>query len=475
MLFCSQQFLLFFLAVFVVYWTTPWQRARVYLLLIASFIFYAAWNEWLAILIVFSTTIDYFIARGMDATLRPRIRRLLLTISILFNVGILCYFKYANFFLHSLEEALRGMGASSSFPVLSVLLPIGISFYTFEAISYAVDVYRRKIHAEKNLAHFMLFILFFPHLIAGPIVRGSDFLPQIRRKKRWNWVRMNVGLQFFFLGMFKKLAIADRIAMLTDPVFADPAAFQSGVLWITIAAYAVQVYCDFSGYSDMALGTAHLLGYRLAINFNMPFLAANIAEFWRRWHISLSSWLRDYVFFSLGGSRGSRWQTHRNLMIVMAIGGLWHGANWPFIGFGVLMGAWLCLHREFRELSVSQPRFDAMLQTPMGTVCRVMLTFLGFCLTLVVFRSPSLASATTMFECLFRSPNIGRAEPINLVSVAVLFGAVAFGHWLGTNGRWRKIFDAVPGTALGAALAAAMTLALILTPDSGKTFIYFQF
>jgi alginate O-acetyltransferase complex protein AlgI len=475
MLFCSQQFLLFFLVVFSLYWAAPWQRVRVYLLLIASFVFYATWNEWLAVIIVVSTTVDYLIARGMDASGRPGVRRLLVTTSIVFNLSILCYFKYANFFLRSLEEALRAGGAASSLPVLSVILPIGISFYTFEAISYAVDVYRRKIPAEKNLGHFMLFILFFPHLIAGPIVRGSDFLPQIRRKKRWNSVRMNVGLQLFLLGMVKKLAIADRMAPLTDPVFAEPGAFKWFVLWIAVFAYAVQIYCDFSGYTDMALGTAHLLGYRLAINFNMPYLAPNISEFWRRWHISLSSWLRDYLFLPLGGSRGSRWATCRNLLIVMTLGGLWHGANWPFMVWGAALGVWLCLHRVFREYADKRPWLCEPLRTPIGTSLRVALTFLGICTCWVVFRSTTLALAGQMLTGMFAFSTIGRIEPIKLLGIGCLAALVVIGHWLGSGGRWRRISSRLPATALGLAYGAAMTIALILAPYSGKVFIYFQF
>jgi alginate O-acetyltransferase complex protein AlgI len=474
MLFCSQQFLIFFLAVFALYWLTPWQQGRIYLLLVASFIFYATWNKWLAILIVASTTMDYLIARRLDASQRIPERKALLTLSIVFNLGVLCYFKYANFFLKSLEEALNAGGAQASFPLLSVILPIGISFYTFEAISYTVDVYRRKIAAERNLAHLMLFILFFPHLIAGPIVRGSDFLPQVRRKKRWNWQRMSIGVQLFLLGMIKKLAIADRMALVSDPVFAHPELFKSQVVWLAVFAYAVQIYCDFSGYSDMALGCAHLLGYRLAINFNMPYLATNIAEFWRRWHMSLSSWLRDYLFIPLGGSRGSRSRTCRNLLIVMTLGGLWHGASWNFVVWGLSLGVWLSLHRLFRGYAEARPGLNTALQTPAGTVLRTALTFIGVCCTWVLFRSPTLAHAGVMFHqmCI---PLHGLGTPMSQSSTLTMMALVILGHWLGHNNRWRRLFEATPAALLGVALAVGMSLALVLAPDSGKAFIYFQF
>src|ERR1043166_282 len=308
MLFCSQQFLIFFLVVFAVYWVIPWRQARVVLLLIASFYFYASWSAWLALVIAVSATMDYLVARGMDASSSRRVRLSLLVGSLVMNLGLLCYFKYANFFLASLQEALHRAGAEASFPVLSVILPIGISFYTFEAINYTVDVYRRHVRAERNLLHFMLFILFFPHLVAGPIVRARDFLPQIHRPKRWSWGRLHLGCQFFVMGLFKKLAIADQMAQYADPVFQNPSQYGSGAVWFATIAYALQIYGDFSGYSDMALGAAHMLGYKLARNFNMPYLAANVAEFWHRWHISLSTWLRDYLFIPLGGSRGGTWR-----------------------------------------------------------------------------------------------------------------------------------------------------------------------
>src|SRR5260370_10586449 len=220
-------------------------------------------------------------------------------------------------------------------PVVKVIVPIGISFYTFEAISYVVDVYRGRVRAERRLGHFLLFILFFPHLVAGPIVRGRDFLPQVNRPKRWTWTRADLGLRLILLAVVKKLAVADRLALYADPVFADPAAFSTLTLWLATIACAFQIYCDFSGYSDMALGLARLFGYRLVRNFDRPFLAPNLSEFWRRWHISLSSWLRDYVFIPLGGSRSGPWKASRHVLMGMALAGLWHGAGWNYVLVGV--------------------------------------------------------------------------------------------------------------------------------------------
>jgi alginate O-acetyltransferase complex protein AlgI len=466
--------LIFFTLVFIVYWAIPWRQPRVYLLLAASFYFYASWNHWLALIIGVSTTIDYFVARGIDAGDNPRRRKLLLSVTIVANLGLLCYFKYANFFLQSLEAAMRAAGSTTSLPLLKVILPIGISFYTFEAINYAVDVYRRHTRAERNLAHFMLFITFFPHLVAGPIVRARDFLPQIRRAKRWDWARMQLGTQLFLLGLFKKLAIADRMALFADPVFANPEQYRTSAAWLAVLAYALQIYCDFSGYTDMALGSAHLLGYKLARNFDMPYASANISEFWRRWHISLSSWLRDYLFIPLGGSRGADWRTNRNLLITMTLGGLWHGASWTFVVWGVLHGALLIAHRSFRQWCGSRQALAEMLSTLPGTAARIALTFTTVSLAWVFFRATTFAAAAAMFQRLFTAQQ-GMGPPLAKVSLIVLSLVVLTAHALALSGCWRKIAPRLPAPILGVSYATVLTLALLLAPDSGKAFIYFQF
>ena len=474
MLFCTKEYLGFFAAVFAVYWLLPWHRGRVWLLLGASFFFYACWNKWLACIVLGTTLGDYLLARGMDATDRPLLRRLLLLASLVMNLGLLVYFKYANFFLDSLRQGLQAAGVTASLPVLEVILPVGISFYTFEAINYTIDVYRRKMRAERDLGNFVLFILFFPHLVAGPIVRAKDFLPQIRRRKRWDWARVHLGAQFILMGLFKKMAVADQMAQFADPVFADPSGFRTSAVWMGVIAYAVQIYCDFSGYSDLALGSAHLLGYRLAQNFNMPYLSANVAEFWRRWHISLSSWLRDYLFIPLGGSRGGSWLTGRNLFLTMALGGLWHGASWTFVLWGCLHGGLLIAHRGFRSFCDARPALAAVLRTPPGTALRVALTFLVVAGGWVLFRSTTLAGAGAVFARLFRFAT-GNPTPLPGLSFWCLLAVLAVAHALAASGVWRSWSVRVPAPLLGGAYALALNAALLLAPDSGKTFIYFQF
>ncbi len=473
MLFCTLPFLGFFLVVFTLYWSLPWQRARVWLLLAASLTFYASWNQWLALVVLASSCADYLLARGLDATPSPRLRKLLLLTSIVANLGLLCYFKYANFFLRSLEDALHAAGLESSLPVLSVILPVGISFYTFEAISYMVDVYQGRLRAERNLGNFLLFILFFPHLVAGPIVRARDFLPQVRRVKRFRWPRAHLGARLFLLGLFKKLVLADRMALFVDPAFADPAAYSTATLWLATIAYTIQLFCDFSGYSDMALGVAHLLGYKLTLNFRLPYLAVNVSEFWRRWHISLSSWLRDYLFIPLGGSRGGNWLTCRNLLITMTLGGLWHGASWTFALWGVVQGLYLVIHRGFRAFCQRRIILPGLLATLPGKALCIGLTVLAWAVSLVLFRSPSLAVAGDVFRGLAGlGAGTGRLDGL-FVYLAVLL--MAAGHAGAALRLAEKPYQRLPAPLRGLGYAAVLLAVLLLTPVSTRFFIYFQF
>jgi alginate O-acetyltransferase complex protein AlgI len=472
MFFNSQAYLLFFAAVMAAYWATSAQRVRTLILLVASYFFYYFWSPQLALLVAGTTFADYLFARGIDRFQGGATRKFLLAASLSMNLGLLCYFKYANFFLDSLRQSLSAVGVTASIPYLEVVLPFGISFYTFEAISYTIDVYRRKIAAEKNLLHFMLFILFFPHLVAGPIVRARDFLPQIARRKRWSWLRAEKGVQLFLVGLLKKV-VADRMAIYSDPVFAHPEEYASGAVWLGVIAFSIRIYCDFSGYSDMALGSAHLLGFKLTQNFNLPYVSLNVSEFWRRWHISLSTWLRDYVFIPLGGSRGSGLLTSRNLMITMLLGGLWHGANWSYVVWGGLHGLFLVVHRVFRDWSESRPGWNGFLQSWLGTFYRRFLTLV--CVTFAwIFFQPSLAKAMTILERL-ATLETGKGAPIPSQSLWMLGLGFAAVH-LACGWDWlQRSLRQLPPPVVGVSYALLLSFTLLITPQGGAMFLYFTF
>jgi alginate O-acetyltransferase complex protein AlgI len=501
MLFFDPRFLAFFAVVFALYWSLPWARVRVWLLLIASFVFYASWDWRLALLICATTAADYVIALGLDSWTNERRRKWLLGGSLVMNLGLLGYFKYTNFFLQSLEQGLQASGMETSLPVLRIIIPVGISFYTFEAINYTTDVYRRRIRAERNFAHFMLFILFFPHLIAGPIVRARDFLPQIARPKRWDWARLALGVAYFIVGYLKKRAVADRMALYCDPVFQNPEQYHTSALWLATVAFALRIYCDFSGYTDMALGTAHMLGYKLAPNFNMPYMATSFSDFWKRWHISLSGWLRDYLFIPLGGSRAGEWKTCRNLLVTMTLGGLWHGVSWVFALWGLLHGTFLILNHALRSFCQSRPRLDALLRSSPGTGLRIGVTFLGVCIGWVLFYTASFEAETTTarvnkivagqiltekdhYNALSATgiilgkmfvPSEGRGMEMHNRGIWYSVVALVFCQVLLMRGFWKRLWLRGPESVVGFGLAAMLTLAMVLGPDGGKSFIYFQF
>lgn len=465
MLFVSQKFLGFFLASLVGYWAIPWHRGRMLWLLGASAVFYMSWNPWLISLILFSATVDFVGALALERQSRPAARRAILVSCITINLGLLVYFKYVNFFLDNLHALGNWLGVGGDRATLEILLPLGISFYTFETISYIVDVYRRKVRAERDPLNYALFILFFPHLIAGPIVRPGDFLPQTRRTKRWSWNRALLGSRLIALGIFKKAVIADHLASIVDPVFAAPTDFSSSACWLAAVAYACQIYGDFSGYSDMAIGLAHLFGFKLHANFDLPYLAASLAEFWHRWHISLSTWLRDYLYIPLGGSRGGAWATSRNLMITMLLGGFWHGASWTFVLWGAVHGGLLIVGRGLSGLTwLKVPRPVAMAAT-----------FASVAGCWVLFRAVSLADATAILHRMIWPVAGANLSPATVALGLSLIAAVAVEH--AVRGRRLSFISSarLPAPIIGFAFAAAVVAVFLLMPEDGKGFIYFQF
>ena len=467
MLFHSVKFLQLFAVTFTVYWLLRSQRARMVALLVASVYFYARWNPWLVFLVIGTALFDWWIAIRIDDSRDPRTRRALLVASLTVTLGLLAFWKYTNFAIATLWPALAALGVASPAPVFDIVLPLGISFYTFETVSYVVDVYRGRLRAERKLLDYALFLLFFPHLIAGPIVRPADFLPQLRVFQRWDWTKLELGARLFVLGFIKKAVIADQVALLVDPVYAAPGDYSTGALWAATIAYAIQIYCDFSGYSDMAIGCAHAFGLRLPQNFDLPYFSLNIAEFWRRWHISLSSWLRDYLYIPLGGNRGSSAATYRNLLVTMLLGGLWHGAAWTFVLWGAYHGALLALHR-----ALPWPRW---LDQPLFAPLRAGVTFVAVCLGWVLFRAHSLADAGTIYARLL-APAAGISlTPAVAGTFALLSGVVLVAHVVGRFTDVDALARRLPVPLAAAAFAAALIAAQLFMPDEGGAFIYFQF
>ena len=468
MLFHTAPFLWLLLGSFVGYWwVLRSQRARNLLLLTASVVFYVNWNAWL-VLLVFSTAIyDYHMARAIEDAPTERARRTRLIGAVAVPLGLLGYFKYTNFLVAQAWPLWRALGASGPSPVFNIVLPLGISFYTFETIAYVVEVYRRRMRAERRVVDYALFLLFFPHLIAGPIVRPNRFLPQVRRAQRLGWNRVELGARLFVFGMLKKAVVADQLALIVDPIFAAPGAYATRTIWAAVVCYAVQIYCDFSGYSDMAIGSAHLFGIRLPTNFRMPYFAPNPAEFWRRWHITLSTWLRDYLYIPLGGNRHGTLATYRNLLLTMLLGGLWHGAAWTFLVWGGYHGLLLCLHRAIP--------WPAWTGRPSAHPLRVTITFVLVCVGWVFFRAATLADAGTILTRML-VPTAGLAlTPLVSSLVALILGAVLAAHLVGTLANVPRLVQPLPALVVGTALACGFLLAGLLAPDTGGAFIYFEF
>jgi D-alanyl-lipoteichoic acid acyltransferase DltB (MBOAT superfamily) len=358
MLFNSGTFLQFFAAFLLLYYCVRNHlAARNVLIVLASYFFYGWWDYRFLALLLLSSLADFAVGLGLERLARPRARQALLTVSLVVNLGILGCFKYYDFFIASLMELLGQIGVQAQPPLLRVILPVGISFYTFQTMSYAIDVYRREIPATRNLVEFLAYVSFFPQLVAGPIERGKHLLPQFSQARRITRPMLEEGIWLCVWGMFKKVVLADNLAPLVEMVYDQP---RPGALMVVLAtlAFGGQIYCDFSGYSDIARGTARILGFEIMVNFNLPYVARNVREFWSRWHISLSTWLRDYLYIPLGGNRRGPLQTHRNLFLTMLLGGLWHGASWNFVAWGAWHGLGLAAHRFWsarRDVAPERP------------------------------------------------------------------------------------------------------------------------
>lgn len=339
MFFNSIDFAVFLPVVFVLYWFLLGRSIRLQnaLLLVASYYFYGCWDWRFLSLIVFSSFVDFFVGIGLGKSEDKSARKLLLLTSVVVNIGFLAFFKYCNFFIQSFNDTFAFFGQPLSDPfVLNIVLPVGISFYTFQTLSYSIDVYRRQIEPTKDIVSFFAFVSFFPQLVAGPIERAANLLPQFEKKRSFDFAIATDGMRQILWGLFKKIVIADNCAVYVNDIFANHHDLAGSTLWMGGIFFAFQIYCDFSGYSDIAIGTSRLFGFTLMRNFAFPYFSRDIAEFWRRWHISLSTWFRDYIYIPLGGSRGGTLMNVRNIGIIFVVSGFWHGANWTFVVWGAL-------------------------------------------------------------------------------------------------------------------------------------------
>lgn len=469
MIFTEFRFLLFFLVVAIIYWSLGNHRYRKIWLLVCSYLFYGAWDWRFLSLIVLSTVIDYGVGVMLSKPLPENQRKRWLRVSLCSNLGLLGFFKYFNFFAASSYAFFSAAGIPVNETTLNVVLPVGISFYTFQTMSYSIDVYRRDLDAVESPLDLAVYISFFPQLVAGPIVRAADFLPQLYQIRLFSQVNVRACLLLFLVGFFKKACVSDNLAPFIDAYFFAPELYTASSAWIAVTAYAVQIYCDFSGYTDMAIACAGLLGYEFCPNFNYPYFSPNLSSFWRNWHISLSTWLRDYLYIPLGGSRGTQLFTYRNLMITMVLGGLWHGAGWNFIIWGAMHGSALVAQRVLTPVS---QRLEAIL----GAGWRVLaplITFYFVCVTWIFFRASDFSLAVEIVRSFVLFDAAG-TQQLSYGLVYVLLG-LAFVHWLGYKKIFSNVWKRLSAPAFAAIFGLSIPVVLALMSTSYNAFIYFQF
>jgi alginate O-acetyltransferase complex protein AlgI len=476
-IFHSLDFVVFFLVTTLVYWLLP-RRGQNLLLVGASYFFYGYVHPWFVALLVLTTVTDFSVARAMEQ--QPARRRRWLAVSLMVNLGVLGFFKYFNFFIGNVHAASSAFGWTIPLPVLTVMLPVGISFYTFQSLSYTIDVYHGRLHARRDVVDFAAFVCCYPQLVAGPIERASHLLPQIERARVWSWPLARDAAFLIAWGFFKKLVIADNVGLIANKVFslADPG---FTVLWAGVFAFAIQIYADFSAYSDIARGVARWLGLELMVNFNHPYLATGPIDFWRRWHISLSTWFRDYVYIPLGGSRHGRVRTLVSLWITFLVSGLWHGASWNYVLWGAYHGTLVTVARLVTRGQRPAPRSDAWaVLEPLQVLGMFLLTCVGW----LIFRETDLQMlwrglTLSPWDTTLADRQVGGY--LFLLTLCYSFPIWIHGIWavyVAPTRRPTARNDAWGGwVTTGRALLAGLALAAILVLRSRQSldFIYFQF
>jgi alginate O-acetyltransferase complex protein AlgI len=477
MLFPTTDFAIFFMVVFVLNWLlAPFPTRWKLFIIVASYVFYAWWDPRFVILLAVSTLTT--IAGGILVHRAPSLRRRRgwLAATVVAELGLLGWFKYYGFLALNVDNALHRLGIHASAPLLAVTLPVGISFFTFMGLSYVIDIFRQKLEPYPPI-DVAVFVCFFPHLVAGPIVRGSELLPQIRRSQRRNPRQIDFprAAYLIFAGLFKKVVISSYVSSaIVDPVFGNPGLHSAPEALVATWGYAVQIYCDFSGYTDIAIGCALLLGFRFPENFNAPYIARSLQDFWRRWHMTLSFWLRDYVYIPLGGSQGSDSAMYRNIMVTMLLGGLWHGAGWTFIAWGALHGIGQCTGHFRRKRRVAKG-LPALREGRLAVAWQRFATFQFVCLGWVFFRATSFPNAFAMLSRMVT----GWSQSSPLVTVPVLL-AIVFGIAVqyvprDLSYRVQDLFGRLGPILQGTTLAGALLVITTMGPPGVAPFIYFRF
>ena len=479
MLFNSPEFLLFLPIVFGLYWFVLQRnlRAQNMLLLVASYVFYGWWDWRFLGLIAFSTVVDFLVGLRIDEADEKRTKKAWLWVSLAVNLGLLGYFKYSNFFIESWVDAWATAGVTMHVSSLKVILPVGISFYTFQTLSYSIDIYRGQIKPTRNFINFAAFVSFFPQLVAGPIERASRLLPQIEKPRVFTYEQGVSGLRLILWGMFKKVVVADTCAIYANDIFANYTDYSGPTLMLGAVYFAFQIYGDFSGYSDIAIGTARLFGIKLMTNFKMPYFSRDIAEFWRRWHISLSTWFRDYLYIPLGGSRVGKWKAVRNVFVIFLVSGFWHGANWTFVVWGGIHATlFLPLlltgkNRKHTTDTVAEGRWLPTGREFLGMTW----TFSMVCVAWVFFRADSISDASDYIVrvCDFRAW-LEKPELFSMTAFAYL-GVLIFGDWLYRSGTMPRLWDHERFTLVRWGCYAVGMFFILKSFHSQVDFIYFQF
>ncbi len=485
MTFTTLAFVVFLAVVFSLYWMTPSRRLQNAFLVGASYFFYGWWDARFCLLLLFSSVIDFLVGLGLTNTSKIRTRRVLLIVSLVSNLGVLVGFKYFNFFVDNFRVVCEQVGWPVSVPTLQWVLPVGLSFYTFQTLSYTFDVYSGKIRATRSLLDYLAYVSFFPQLVAGPIERATHLLPQFFERRSFDYERGVDGCRQILWGFFKKLLIADRLGAFVDSVYGSLTTADGPHVLFATVAFAFQIYCDFSAYSDIAIGTAKLFGFDLNRNFAYPYFSQSVTEFWRRWHMSLATWFRDYVYIPLGGNRMGRWRTALNVLVVFGLSGLWHGASWNFVIWGWLMGGVVGLETLWKPTQSKDnvPGGNTHLPT-LGTVFRMAFVFTIICIGWIFFRAETLGEASQALQTVFvglKNPSV-LGDYFGLVvldddvrKVVLLVGLLLSFEWVQRRHPHPLMFPRFPRWQRWAVYAGLVWSILFIGPIANRSFIYFTF